>query len=413
MAEQPRVAIVVPALSARGGLASVALFVYRVLRQSGRYEPHLISLATSSTDPNSVRLLAPHTWRRGVRITSERLEEIPYTHVGTAGAELEPLRYRPRPALTSLLSSYDVVQIVAGSPALTHVARRVRRPVALQCATMVAVERKALLRGWGLVTLWRRVMTALVSHMDRSGLRHADVVLVENRWMRDLVASTLGPARVRFHPPGVDTAVFTPPVEDSATDMILAVGRLDDPRKNIPMLLEAFALVRRHRPNAQLVLAGERPPPERVLEIASRLGIAEAVHLRLALSSEDLARLYRSATVLALSSDEEGLGIVILEAMASGVPAVCTRCGGPETSVVDGVTGFLVPIADTTAFANRLVTLLSNRSLRDAMGRASRSHVEQHFSLAATGQAFVDTYDELLHLSSPGREAATGTHGAE
>ncbi len=357
--------------------------------------------------------MAPHTWRRGVRITSELLDEIPYVHVGSAGAEIEPFRYRPRPALTSLLDTYDVVQIVAGSPALAHVARGVRRPVALQCATMVAVERKALLRGRGLVTLWRRFMTALVSHMDQSGLQHADVVLVENTWMRDVVSRRLGPARVRFHPPGVDTAMFTPPGECPTTEIVLAVGRLDDPRKNIPMLLEAFATVRRHCPNAQLVLAGERPPPDAVLELATRLGISDAVHLQLALSSESLARLYRSATVLALSSDEEGLGIVVLEAMASGVPAVCTRCGGPETSVIDGVTGFLVPVGDTAAFANRLVALLSNPSLREAMGRASHSHVERNFSLAATGQAFVDTYDELLGLPSHGREGATGTHGTE
>jgi glycosyltransferase involved in cell wall biosynthesis len=391
-----RVAIVVPALGARGGLASVALFLYRTMRESGRYEPHLISLATSSTDEQSVRLLAPSTWRRGAGIARKLLGDIPYLHVGSAGAELEPLRYRPRRALTELLNGFDLVQLVAGTPALAHVARDVTRPVALQCATMVAVERRSLLKGHAPATIWRRLMTAMVARMDESGLRHADLVLVENAWMLDRVTRAIGAARVRFSPPGVDTAMFHPGGSTDA-NMVLAVGRLDDPRKNIPMLLEAFAIARTRLPRSTgLVLAGERPPGDHVTALAARLGVADAIDIRLALPLEDLAALYRRAAVFALSSDEEGLGIAALEAMASGVPVVCTRCGGPETSVIDGETGFLVPIGDVRAFADRLVRLLSDEARRRTMGAAARAHVDATFSLERTGAAFLEAYDELL-----------------
>jgi glycosyltransferase involved in cell wall biosynthesis len=391
-----RVAIVVPALAARGGLASVALFLYRTLRDSGRYEPHLVSLATSSADEQSVRLLAPSTWGRGAGIEPRLLGDIPYLHAGSAGAELEPLRYRPRRALTDLLNGFDLVQLVAGTPALAHVARDVTRPVALQVATMVAVERRSLLKGHAPATMWRRLMTAIVARMDETGLRHADLVLVENAWMRDRVTRAVGAARVRFSPPGVDTAVFHPGGPGDP-NMVLAVGRLDDPRKNIPMLLEAFAIARTRLPRStRLVLAGERPPGEDVTALATRLGIADAIDIRLALSLEDLAALYRTAAVFALSSDEEGLGIVALEAMASGVPVVCTRCGGPETSVIDGETGFLVPIGDVRAFADRLVRLLSDEARRRTMGAAARAHVDANFSLERTGAAFLEAYDDLL-----------------
>jgi glycosyltransferase involved in cell wall biosynthesis len=391
-----RIAIVVPALPARGGLSSVALFLYRTIKASPRYEPHLISLATSSADEHSLRLLAPWSWRRGVRIIAKQLGDIPYLHVGTAGAELEPLRYRPRGALTELLATFDVVQLVAGTPALAHVARDVRRPVALQCATMVAVERRSLLDRGGLASVWRRIMTALVARMDESGLHHADIVLVENAWMHDRVTAAIGAHRVRFSPPGVDTAVFHPNGEvDSG--IVLAVGRLDDPRKNIAMLLEAFAIARVGLPSSlSLVLAGDRPPGDELTALATRLGIADAIDVRLSPSLEELAALYRRATVFALSSNEEGLGIVALEAMASGVPVVCTRCGGPETSVIEGKTGFLVPIGDAGAFADRLVRLLSDGDLRRRMGEAARAHVDRVFSLQRTGEAFLSAYDELL-----------------
>jgi glycosyltransferase involved in cell wall biosynthesis len=391
-----RVAIVVPALAARGGLASVALFLHRVLLSSSRYEPHLISLATSLADENSVRLLAPWTWLRGTRTSRRTLDDIPYIHVGSGAAEIEPFRYRPRRVLTDLLDTFDLVQLVAGTPALAHVASDVRRPVVLQCATMVKVERRALLQGRSLATLWRRLMTALVARMDDSGLHHADIVLVENAWMREHVTRAIGPERVRFSPPGVDTRVFHADARGERS-VVLAVGRLDDPRKNVAMLLEAFALARPRIPaGTRLVLAGERPPDQNATAVARKLGITEAIDIRLSLSLEDLAALYRRAAVFALSSDEEGLGIVVLEAMASGTPVVCTRCGGPETSVIDGTTGFLVPIGDVTALADRLVTLLNDADLRRRMGVAARAHVAQTFSLERTGQSFISAYDDLL-----------------
>jgi len=391
-----RIAIVAPALAARGGLASVALFLHHTAQASGRYEPHLISLATSSVDNNSVRLVSPRTWSRRPRITSERLGDLTYQHVGSAIAEIEPLRYRPHAALTKLLDSFDLVQLVAGTPALAHVARDVQQPVALQCATMVSVERLSLLQGRSPRTAWRSVMTAIVARMDETGVHHADIIQVENAWMRERMLKAVGPARVRFCPPGVDTALFHPDGGDPA-DMILAVGRLDDPRKNIAMLIEAFALAQDTLPRGvRLVLAGERPPGDDIFALARQLGVANRIDVRLALPAEELAALYRRAAVFALSSNEEGLALVALEAMASGVPVVCTRCGGPETSVVEGETGFLVPLGDARAMADRLVALMSDEALRRRMGRAARDHTAEHFSLTTTGNCFLATYAELL-----------------
>jgi glycosyltransferase involved in cell wall biosynthesis len=382
------------------------------MRASGRYEPHLISVATSSKDENSVRLLAPATWFRGTQMAERRLGAVPYVHVGSAGSELEPLRYRPRRALTKLLESFDLVQLVAGTPALAHVARDVRRPVALQCATMVSVERRSLLQRGGIVTAWRRLMTALVARMDETGLNHADVVLVENAWMRDRVTLAIGANRVRFCPPGVDTSVFYPDGEP-VRGTILAVGRLDDPRKNIAMLLHAFAMARERLPSdVRLVLAGERPPGKEILALAEKLNVADALEIQLALPRDDLAALYRCASIFALSSDEEGLGIVALEAMASGVPVVATRCGGPETFVVEGETGFLVPIGDASTFADRLVTVLADSALRRRMGVAARAHIDRTFSLQKAGQAFLQVYDELLATTTLRRRAARGTADA-
>ena len=408
-APRRRIAIVVPALAARGGLPALAFFLYRTLSESQRYEPHLISVATSSSDANSIRLADPRTWWRGVRATADEVAGVPFLHVGAAGAEIEVLRYQPRAALTELLNAHDLVQLIGGSPAFAHVARDVEKPVALYVATLVEAERRSLLRDTGLVTQWRRLMTSIVSRMDTTGLRHVDTVFVINAWMRDRMSAVLGPGRVHLSPPGIDTDLFQLG-EVHRDDVILTVGRLDDPRKNIPLLIDAFAKVRSRleRP-IRLILAGERAPSEKALETARRLGVMDAIDVRLKLEPAELAALYQSATIFALSSDEEGLGIVALEAMSCGVPVVATRCGGPDITVVDGETGFLVSIGDANAMAERLESLLTDRALRNRMGAASRRRVEQRFSLRSTGDVFLEVYDRMLssQRSSPKGRAAS------
>jgi glycosyltransferase involved in cell wall biosynthesis len=82
--------------------------------------------------------------------------------------------------------------------------------------------------------------------------------------------------------------------------------------------------------------------------------------------------------------------------MASGLPVVATRCGGPETSVVDGETGYLVPIGDAQELACAMAKLLRSSSLRDCMGKRARRRATEHFSVTTAGQKILDKYDEML-----------------
>ncbi|MDH6185993.1 glycosyltransferase family 4 protein [Polaromonas sp. CG_23.6] len=250
-------------------------------------------------------------------------------------------------------------------------------------------------------------MTKVTARIDDRALQSVDAIQVENPWMFDY-ARQLNQGRIvdlRYAPPGVDAEVFHPLfLRDIATDpYILCVARFSDPRKNIGLLLEAYArlplsLIGRVR----LVLAGSSGPTEGFWLRADELGLRDRISYIYRPDQQALVSLYQRAAVFALPSDEEGLGVVLLESMACGVPVVATRCGGPDGIIAEGKDGFLVPLDDPAAMGDRLITLCTDQQLNHSMGLQARRTVLNRYAEEIAGQAFVDVWDRLLHKSGKG-----------
>ena len=242
-------------------------------------------------------------------------------------------------------------------------------------------------------------MTAATSFFDRAGARIPDTIFVENRWMEATLPKWTS-RNVIFAPPGVDTALFRPregPVETGGDGYLLSVARFDDPRKRVDLLFQAYAALRRRLASPpDLVLAGASGPPPDVWAEAEELGIRDSIEFRENLSTENLARLYRRAELFVLPSAEEGLGLVFLEAQASGIPVVATRTKGAESAVEHGVTGFLSPVGDVDALVKSLATLMADPEERRRMGVAARQRAEEHFSTEVTASRFLEEYRRLL-----------------
>ena len=396
-----KLAIVVPSLAKGGGVPTVARFVKDAALRSGRYELQLISLCMSSNDPSSLQLRQPATWLRGACATTGEWDGLPFIHVGANLGELEFQRYRPRKVLTQLLADCDVVQVGCGSPAWANAVVGLGKPVALQVATRARVERRqrdANPRSLG--AWWRKAMTEITDRLDDRALRRVDAIQVENPWMLEY-ARNLNVGRnvdIRYAPPGIDATLFRPlPLRDlTSSPSILCVGRLEDPRKNIELLVSAYALLPDAvRSRVRLVLAGSSAPPDSFWAKADSLGVRDRVQYVASPSRQELIRLYQEASVFALPSDEEGLGMVILEAMACAVPVVATCCGGPDGIITDGEDGFLVPLDDAAAMSGCLQTLLENPSLNIAMGRKARATIEARYDERVAGAVFVDMWDRL------------------
>lgn len=403
-----KIGLIVPSLMRGGGVPAVARFLKDIILRSGRYDLKLISLATSASDACNVGLVRPSSWRRGAAVSHGAWEGLPFAHVGAVAGELEFQRYRSRGALAATVADCDILQVVCGSPAWAYAVCGLGKPVSAQCATRARVERRRRdaspsgLAGW-----WRKAMTEITDRMDDWALRAADAIQVENPWMYDYAREVNKGREVdlRYAPPGLDAKTFCPAGErELARDpYLLCVGRLDDPRKNIGLLMEAYALIpEAARGRLRLVLAGQAGPPDFFWRRTEALGLRNRVEFIHRPSLDGLVALYQGASVFALPSDEEGLGIALLEAMACGIPAVSTRSGGPDGVITDGEDGYLVPLDDAAALADRIARLYLDEGLNRSMGERARGTVERRYADAVAGEVFLDVWDRLLHKAGKG-----------
>ncbi|REJ84752.1 MAG: glycosyltransferase [Acidobacteria bacterium] len=180
--------------------------------------------------------------------------------------------------------------------------------------------------------------------------------------------------------------------------VVVHAGRLHD-QKNQAMLLDAFATL---GPRAELWMLGEGPDARRLERRAARLGIAGRV--RWFGFRDNPFPFLRAADCLALSSHFEGLPNVVIEAMACGTPVVSTRCPyGPDELIEHEATGLLVPVDDTSAFAEALARMKDAPDERARMGERAATATRTRFSAAESAKRFQELFLEVLerHGASP------------
>lgn len=396
-----RLAMVVPEFRAEGkrsgGLDAVAQFVLDSFTAQHGWTVRVASPRMSRRAAESRRVLDPRSWH-APRQRDAVVEELPISYFGADLAELEYFRYQPRRGLTAFLDECDVVLIVAGSPAIVNVARDTRRPVVAQIATFIEQERQALIRQQsGMRRVARLAMTRIVAGLDERALHIPQVVLVENPHMKDECEKRRVP--VQLIAPGVDCKRFRPGAPGPRPGFILAVGRWLDPRKDVRTLLRAFALARELGGIQQtLLLAGLQGPCANDLRLIDALGLEDSVQIRENVPLNELAHLYRSADLFATTSTEEGLGIVFLEAMASGTPIVTTATMGASYALGNACAGQLVDFGPDLVerFASVLTEWCQDAARRHRASAAARVNVEQRFDASHAGARFRAIVDRLL-----------------
>lgn len=199
----------------------------------------------------------------------------------------------------------------------------------------------------------------------------ADLILAGSRFARQsFISQGVQPARVKVIAYGVDVTRFTPaPRSPGGRFRIVYVGRISM-RKGIGYLLHAYQRFRRD--DTELQLVGSIIGDPACLRPYAHL-FTHASHMPQSM----LPQVYRAADVFVFPSLLEGLGLVVLEAMACGCPVIVTE-NGPGDVVRDGVDGFVVPAGDSGAIEAALVKLHANPDLRHAMGQSARQQAEHY-----------------------------------
>lgn len=166
------------------------------------------------------------------------------------------------------------------------------------------------------------------------------------------------------------------------------------PTKALHILLEAFVLVRRDVPDAHLVVAGEGPERASLQAHADRLGLSRFV--RLSGLRSDVPDLLDACDVFALSSDNEGSPLAVIEAMDAGCAVVATRVGGVPHLLDQGAAGVLVPRRDAGAMGRGISELLRDPEAAHALGSRARKRVAAVYTLEHATRRWETLYEELV-----------------
>jgi phosphatidyl-myo-inositol dimannoside synthase len=246
--------------------------------------------------------------------------------------------------------------------------------------------------GWSMVPGGRRTLRRIGSD--------ADALTTISRYTRSRVAAAFGPrAALEVLPAGIDTERFRPDpaarvelrrryrVGDAP--LVLCVSRLVA-RKGQDALIRALPLVRERVPGARVLLVGDGPGAARLRRLARAGGVEEHVVFAGAVPARDLPAHHAVGDVFALPCrtrggglDVEGLGIVLLEAAASGLPVVAGASGGAPEAVREGRTGHVVDGRDVAAVASAVAGLLADPDRARAMGTAGRAWMRQEWTWPA------------------------------
>ena len=252
-----------------------------------------------------------------------------------------------------------------------------------------------------------KIQTAIFILLERcTALVTGRIITLTDRGKQEHIDLKIAPADkfVTIYS-GIDLAMAGPPTHTFGGDsyekfsipkdrfIFGCVARLD-PIKGISYLIEAMAEVVKQRPSSHLLLVGDGSERETLQHRCEALGLKD--HVSFAGFQKEPGPFMDVMDVFVLASINEGMGRVILEAMARGKPVIATRVGGVPEIVEEGQTGLLVPAADAAALADAMLKMAGDRGSLEHMGRRARASVNSRFGLDKMVKDIERLYDQLV-----------------
>lgn len=278
----------------------------------------------------------------------------------------------------------DLVEMGVPTVATIHHPITVDRDIALQNAD--GLGERLLTRRWYRFLRMQGTVAERLPHL----------ITVSEASKRTAVADFgVSPATVDVVHNGIDTEVFRPlPSVERRDDRIMTTVSADAPLKGTRYLLEAFAALRDHPSDPELVVVGEFNGGGTCDRLVDDLGIADSVTTYSAISTERMVELYASATLAVVPSLYEGFGLPAGEAMACGTPLVATTGGG--LSEVVGDAGLTVAPGDVEDLTGAMRRLLDDPDLRERLAASGRERIRTEFDWEQAARETVQVYHDAI-----------------
>lgn len=258
--------------------------------------------------------------------------------------------------------------------------------------------------GGDLYALRGRILTSLKGWV----LGSADAISVVSNAMREYcVRHGVEPERIVVQSMGVDLdQKFTPGDAKVARRGLVFIGRLVD-KKGVSHLIDAMVILNKRYPNLNLQVVGDGPLRESLVDQARDGGVSDSIAFVGSVANDDVPRYLRSASiavmpsVVAPSGDQEGLGLVAVEAMGCGCAVVASDLPAVRDTVKDGVTGLMARPGDGVDLARQIARILDDDRLRKALADSGRRHAIENFNWRAVGSSYARIINDMISASQP------------
>lgn len=395
---KPPLAILAPHPAHGGGVLSSLKVVYSFAERY--FTPQVFCLSFLPPVAMSWRNL-----RLSSSIRQTVIEGMSIVEIGARFSRFEPgLYWFTKDLWQQVLDPYRYVFVTGGTPHLAHPAVILRKKFILWLASTYLDDRRHRLQT---ASFAERVMgklnRPLMDSVERQILERASVLLPISSYTKKLCTDVLGFERSNMRVCPVPVANIHP-IDRSMQDGLLhviAVGRFTDPRKNFKMLLAVCEELLVSDKRFCVDIVGVYPSDNyHVLRLAS--AFPERITFHGFVEQKKLEELYANAFASVITSEQEGLGIVGIDALSWGIPVVATRCGGVLDYVKPGVSGFLVEPYASSEMVAALKLLANNPQQWNILSAGALKLVQACFSKESVEMRFawalMQAYPELVDV---------------
>lgn len=228
---------------------------------------------------------------------------------------------------------------------------------------------------------------------------------ISENWQNKLIDLGCDEQKIIVHRMGVDCNKFSLTPRYPSADgqvRIVTIARLVE-KKGVEYGIRAIAKLAKANQSIEYNIIGDGPLTSHLQEIIKKLGVESTVKLLGWKEQDEVIEILNNSHILLAPSvtsqdgDQEGIPVVLMEAMAMGLPVISTQHSGIPELVQDAVTGFLAPERDVDVLADKLNYLIEHPELWLKMGQAGRRHIEEYYNIHKLNQQLVNIFQKLLN----------------